>query len=134
VIPSLPGYGFSEPPIRSGNGVFSIADQWSQLMSALGYSRFVAQGGDIGASVSTALGLRHPERLIGIHLNYIPGSYQPHITGPEELGADEKEFLRHRAAWLETEGGYSHVQITKPDTLGPTLNDSPVGLAAWIVD
>lgn len=134
VIPSLPGYGFSEPAPRAGHGVFAIADQWSELMSALGYSRFMAHGGDIGASVSTALGLRHPERLLGIHLNYIPGSYQPHIAGDEELGADEKEFLRCRAAWFEAEGGYSHVQGTKPDTLGPALNDSPVGLAAWIVD
>ena len=134
VIPSLPGYGFSELPTRAGHDVFAIADQWSELMSALGYPRFMAHGGDIGASVSTALGLRHAERLIGIHLNYIPGSYQPHITSPGELGEDEKEFLRYRAAWLEAEGGYSHVQSTKPDTLGPGLNDSPMGLAAWIID
>lgn len=133
VIPSLPGYAFSSPPLRTGVDVFAIADQWSALMSALGYPRFMAHGGDIGAGVSTALGLRHPARLLGIHLNYIPGSYQPQVAD-DDLAPDEKEFLRQRTTWLEAEGGYSHVQSTKPDVLAPGLNDSPVGLAAWIVD
>lgn len=134
VIPSLPGYTFSTPPVLPGTDVFTIADHWAALMSALGYPRFIAHGGDIGAGVSTALGLRHRERLLGIHLNYIPGSYQPHVANPAELAPEEKEFLARRMAWLDAEGGYSHVQSTKPDVLGPALNDSPVGLAAWIVD
>jgi len=134
VIPSLPGYAFSSPTGVAGTNVFTIADQWAALMSALGYSRFIAHGGDIGAGVSTALGLRHRERVVGLHLNYIPGSYQPHLPNPGELTPEENEFLTRRAAWLDAEGGYSHVQSTKPDVLAPALQDSPAGLAAWIID
>jgi microsomal epoxide hydrolase len=134
VIPSLPGFVFSTPPAMLGTNVFTIGEQWSALMTALGYGRFIAHGGDIGAAVSTALGLRHAERLFGLHLHYIPGSYQPHIAAPCELSAEETAYLQRRATWDELEGGYSHVQATKPDVLGPALNDSPVGLAAWILD
>ncbi|HZT03754.1 MAG TPA: epoxide hydrolase [Steroidobacteraceae bacterium] len=134
VIPSLPGYAFSAPPAVPGTDVFTIADRWSALMSALGYRRFMAHGGDIGASVSTALGLKYPERVLGVHLNYIPGSYRPHPAGAEALTPEEQKFLHRRAAWFETEGGYAHVQGTKPDVLAPALNDSPMGLAAWIID
>lgn len=134
IIPSLPGYIFSTPPIRPGTNVFTIADCWAALMAALGHSRFLAHGGDIGAGVTTALGLRHPDRLLGIHLNYIPGSYQPYLADSGELCAEERDYLERRAAWVDAEGGYSHVQSTKPDVLAPALSDSPVGLAAWIVD
>ena len=134
VIPSLPGFAFSSAPTKLGTNVFTIADQWADLMQALDYPRFIAHGGDLGAGVSTALGLRHPDRLIGLHLNYIPGSFQPNIPDPPGLTAEEVAFVRRRVAWLELEGGYSHIQATKPDVVGPALNDSPVGLAAWIVD
>jgi microsomal epoxide hydrolase len=134
VIPSLPGYGFSSAPDSAGTNVFTIADLWAALMSGLGYARFIAHGGDIGAGVCTALGLRHRARVLGLHLNYIPGSYQPHIEDPSGLSEEERQFLASRAAWLEAEGGYSHVQGTKPDVLAPALNDSPVGLAAWVLD
>jgi pimeloyl-ACP methyl ester carboxylesterase len=134
VIPSLPGYAFSPAAAAVGTNVFAIADQWISLMGALGYSRFIAHGGDIGAGVSTALGLRHKDRIIGVHLNYIPGSYEPYLATPSGLSDEEKAFLAARAAWADREGGYSHVQATKPDVLGPSLNDSPVGLAAWIID
>lgn len=134
VIPSLPGYAFSPAPAAVGTNVFAIADQWISLMGALGYSRFIAHGGDIGAGVSTALGLRHKDRIVGVHLNYIPGSYEPYLATPSGLSDEEKAFLAVRAAWADREGGYSHVQATKPDVLGPSLNDSPVGLAAWIID
>src|SRR5215213_5990541 len=76
VVPSLPGFGFSDRPDRPGINLFRVADLWADLMAGLGYARFGAQGGDFGAGVSTALGLRHPDRLVGVHLNYIPGSYQ----------------------------------------------------------
>ena len=92
----------------------------------------MAQGGDFGAGVSTALGLRHPDRLIGIHLNYIPGSSQPADLGG--LSAEEHEFLRGCDEWYQAEGGYAHVQRTTPQTLAFGLNDSPAGLAAWIVE
>jgi pimeloyl-ACP methyl ester carboxylesterase len=134
VIPSLPGYGFSAPPQRLGNSVWVIADAWVELMKTLGYARFVAHGGDIGAGVSTAIALRHPEALEGLHLNYIPGSYEPFVQDSQQLSHEESEYLARRREWADAEGGYAHVQGTKPDTLGPALNDSPVGLAAWIVD
>jgi len=134
VIPSLPGYAFSSAPAQLGTNVFSIAEQWAALMQSLGYDRFIAHGGDLGAGVSTALGLRQASRVLGLHLNFIPGSYQPHLPGAPDLTAAECKFLAQRSAWLEQEGGYSHVQATKPDVLGPALNDSPVGLAAWILD
>jgi pimeloyl-ACP methyl ester carboxylesterase len=134
VIPSLPGFAFSSAPTTLGTNSLTIADQWADLMQALGYPRFMAHGGDLGAGVSTALGLRHGDRLLGIHLNFIPSSFQPKIFDPPGLTEEEVAFMARRAAWLEQEGGYSHVQATKPDVLGPALNDSPVGLAAWIVD
>lgn len=134
VIPSLPGYGFSSAPTSLGMNVFAIADRWSALMAQLGYRQFIAHGGDIGAGVATALGLRHSDSLLGIHLNYIPGSYAPHLSAPAGLSTEENEFFALRSQWMEEEGGYSHVQATKPDVLGAALNDSPLGLAAWLVD
>jgi microsomal epoxide hydrolase len=134
VIPSLPGYGFSAPPTTFGTNVQAIADDWVTLMGALGYPEFIAHGGDIGAGVSTALAQRHPERLRGLHLNFIPGSYRPHVPDPAQLAPEEQSYLSQRAAWLEQEGGYSHLQSTKPDTLAAALNDSPLGLAAWIIE
>jgi pimeloyl-ACP methyl ester carboxylesterase len=107
VIPSLPGYAFSPAPVAVGTNVFAIADQWVSLMEALGYSRFIPHGGDIGAGVSTALGLRHKDRIVGVHLNYIPGSYQPYLATPSDLSDEEKAFLVTRAAWADPEGGYS---------------------------
>ena len=133
VVPSLPGYGFSDPPASLGVDPFFIADLWAKLMTELGYPRFAAQGGDWGASVTTALGLRHPGRLVGLHVNYIPGSFQ--IS--EEAGAfseEERASLARRAEWAEAEGGYAHIQRTRPQSLAYALNDSPVGLAAWIVE
>jgi pimeloyl-ACP methyl ester carboxylesterase len=134
VIPSLPGYGFSPSPQRLGNSVWVIADAWVELMRTLGCARFIAHGGDLGAGVSTAIALRQPEALAGLHLNYIPGSYEPYVEDPQQLSREESEFLARRREWADAEGGYAHVQGTKPDTLGPALNDSPIGLAAWIVD
>jgi len=134
VIPSLPGFIFSPPSGSSGTNVFTTAAQWVELMETLGYPRFLAHGGDLGAGVSTALGLHHGERLLGLHLHYIPGSYAPHMGQASDLSDEERDFLVRRAAWMDQEGGYSHVQATKPDILGPALNDSPIGLAAWIID
>ena len=132
VVPSLPGFGFSDRPDRPGMNLFRIADLWAELMAGLGYARFGAQGGDFGAGVSTALGLRHPDRLVGLHLNYIPGSYQPAEAG--NLTAEERQFRQEVDDWYALEGGYAHVQRTRPQTLALGLNDSPAGLAAWIVE
>jgi pimeloyl-ACP methyl ester carboxylesterase len=135
VIPSLPGYGFSDRPGERGMHPFRIADLWAKLMAGLGYQRFGAQGGDWGSSVATCLGFAHPDTVVGIHLNYIPGSYAPYLgPGARELSAAEQAFLQERERWLQTEGGYGQIQRTKPQTLAYGLNDSPAGLAAWIVE
>ncbi|MFT4112357.1 epoxide hydrolase family protein [Silvibacterium sp.] len=134
VIPSLPGFGFSDRPRRQGMNVFRVAEVWSELMTALGYERFAAQGGDLGAGVTTALGLRHSERLIGIHLNYIPGSYKPYLGDGAVLTEAESQFLSNAARWYDSNGAYAHLQATRPQTPAYALNDSPVGLAAWILE
>lgn len=135
VVPSLPGYGFSDRATEIGMNAFRIAELWVQLMDGLGYRRFGAQGGDWGASVGTCLGLMSPAKLIGLHLNYIPGSFKPYLgPGSRSLSAAETAFLEAQDDWSQTEGGYGHVQATKPQTLAFGLNDSPVGLAAWIIE
>ena len=134
IVPSLPGFGYSDRPDRPGMNVFRIAGLWAELMAELGYTRFAAQGGDFGAGVSTALALRHPDRLLGIHLNYIPGSYRPHLAPGAPLQPIEDEFLKDAARWYEEQGAYAHLQRTQPQTAAYGLNDSPVGLAAWILE
>ena len=133
VVPSLPGYGFSEAPREAGLNTHGIAGLWLQLMRALGYSRFGAQGGDIGAGVSTWLAQRFPENIVGIHLNYIPGSYRPpRGESSPPVTPQEQAYLDTVAAWIDAEGAYAHLQGTKPQTLAYALSDSPVGLAAWM--
>ena len=134
VIPSLPGFGFSDRPQIEGVNSFRVAEIWVQLMQALGYDRFAAQGGDIGAGVSTALGLRHGQHLIGIHLNYIPGSYKPYLAPGAEITAAERQFQVDAARWYDENGAYAHLQATRPQTPAYALNDSPAGLAAWILE
>jgi pimeloyl-ACP methyl ester carboxylesterase len=135
IVPSLPGFGFSDRPAESGMNLFRTAELWKQLMLGLGYQRFAAQGGDFGASVSTLLGFGYPESLVGIHLNFIPGSYRPYLgPGVRGLSELEKQFLADADQWYQAEGGYSHIQRTKPQTLSYGLNDSPAALAAWIVE
>ena len=135
VVPSLPGYGFSDRPAAPGMNAFRIGELWVRLMQGLGYERFGAQGGDWGASVSTAMALAAPEALTGLHLNYIPGSLRPWLgVGTLPLAAVEHRFLEDAERWLETEGAYDHVQRYEPQTLAYALNDSPAGLAAWIVE
>jgi pimeloyl-ACP methyl ester carboxylesterase len=135
VVPSLPGYGFSSRPAQPGMNAFRIAELWVNLMAGLGYNRFAAQGGDWGASVTTCLGLKHSANLFGLHLNYIPGSYKPFLgSGAHALSTTETAFLEAEANWSHVEGGYGHAQATKPQTLAFGLNDSPAGLAAWIIE
>jgi pimeloyl-ACP methyl ester carboxylesterase len=134
VVPSLPGYGFSDRPVRPGMNAFRIAEIWVELMSELGYSKFGVQGGDLGAGVATALGLRHPERILGIHLNFIPGSYRPFLEPGAALTPEETEFLNSIGQWSERHGAYSHLQRTRPQTPAYGLNDSPAALAAWILE
>ncbi|KVV51559.1 multidrug MFS transporter [Burkholderia territorii] len=134
VAPSLPGFAFSPAPAAAGMSAFQVADCWAALMSGLGYRRFGAQGGDLGAGVSIALGARHADVVDGIHLNYLPGNYEPPTDAASPLTEDERAFVTQRAEWVALEGGYAHVHMTKPQTLAVALNDSPAGLAAWIAE
>jgi pimeloyl-ACP methyl ester carboxylesterase len=134
VVPSLPGFGFSTLPSGGGMNAFRIADLWVKLMDQLGYSRFAAQGGDLGAGVSTALGLHHADRILGIHLNFVPGSYRPCLEPGTRLEPAEEQFLADASCWSEENGAYAHIQRTRPQTAAYALNDSPVGLAAWILE
>ena len=134
VIPSMPGFGFSGKITTPGCNVIFIADLWYQLMQEMGYSKFGVQGGDFGAGVSTAMALKYPEHVLGMHLNYIPGNYEPVLEEGEELTETEKAYLQSEDEWYSREGGYSLQQRTKPLTLAYGLNDSPVGLCAWIVE
>ena len=134
IVPSLPGFGYSDRPSNPGMNLFRIADLWAALMSELGYDRFAAQGGDFGAGVTTALALRHPNRLLGIHLNYIPGSYRPYLAPDAPLEPAEEQFLKDAARWYDERGAYAHLQRTQPQTASYGLNDSPAALAAWILD
>ena len=135
VAPSMPGYGFSGHPVERGMDVLSVGDVMAKLMTeGLGYQRFGAQGGDWGASVTAKLGLSYPDNVIGIHTTSVVRPTPYLGPGSRELTEAEKGLLKQREDWLAAEGGYSHIQGTKPQTLSYGLNDSPVGLAAWILE
>ena len=135
VLPSMPGYGFSGPSRQRGMSVDSVAEVVAGLMDRLGYDRYAAQGGDWGSGVSSWLARDYPERIIGIHLNMVGGGPPRGMENPEE-GIPEWELKRHkeRAAWWQGENAYGNIQGSKPLTLAYGLNDSPAGLAAWVVE
>jgi pimeloyl-ACP methyl ester carboxylesterase len=134
IIPSMPGYGFSQKITQPGCNVSFIADLWHKLMLELGYDKYGAQGGDFGAGVSTALAMKYSDHVTGLHLNYIPGNYVPVLGENEEFTKEENDYLDSEEQWYSREGGYSLEQNTKPLTLSYGLNDSPMGLCAWIVE
>ena len=134
VIPSIPGFGFSGKPNEAGCNSAFVADLWHQLMTTLGYNRYGAQGGDIGSGISTWLALKYPSHLIGLHLNYISGSYKPYLKEGEQLTEEVIAFQQTGAEWSAREGAYAHLHATKPLTAAYGLNDSPVGLCAWIIE
>ncbi len=134
IIPSIPGFGFSQKINIPGCNLWFIGELWSKLVKKLGYEKVLAQGGDFGAGISTALAVRHPENILGLHLNYIEGSYFPFLPPPEKLTEEEIQFQKYAEDWSARAGAYSHQQRTKPLTLAYGLNDSPVGLCAWIVE
>jgi pimeloyl-ACP methyl ester carboxylesterase len=134
VIPSLPGYGWSGKPAVTGWNIEKIAQAWIELMDRLGYEHWVAQGGDWGALVSSAIGrLADPATLIGIHINWALAdpAKLTELGGPTE---EEQRYLTRLQRSSEAEGGYAIEQATKPQTVGYGLTDSPVGQLAWIVE
>ena len=132
VCPSLPGYGFSGKPAVTGWGVEKIADAWAVLMARLGYDRYVAQGGDWGALVTTNIGPRDPQHCAAIHLNMVVATPDPETLG--NLTPSEQKALEAMAYYRDWDSGYSKQQSTRPQTLGYGLVDSPVGQMAWIFE
>jgi pimeloyl-ACP methyl ester carboxylesterase len=132
VLPSVPGYGFSAEPTELGWYAGRVAQAWGQLMPRLGYTRYVAQGGDVGAAVTDAMGRQAPDGLIGIHTNlFVPG-----LAGgsfPKET-EEERAAVEAGASFRATGFGYFLEQTTRPQTIGYALLDSPVALAAWMLD
>jgi len=134
VIPSIPGYGFSAAPTDAGWDVPRVARAWAELMSRLGYDRYVAQGGDWGKVISLRLAQADPEHVLGVHLNML-------VTFPPDTpdafdGLDQRDLGRlQRAGWFQQDGlGWAKIQSTRPQTLAYGLTDSPAGQLAWIVE
>jgi len=126
IVPSIPGFGFSDRQSMSSS---AVADLWAKLMRELGYEQFMAAGGDIGSNVTKALAVKYPERVQAIHLTDVG-----YPTGQEEnMSEAEQAFAGFIQGWWFSEGAYAMVQMTKPQSLAFGLNDSPAGLAAWII-
>jgi pimeloyl-ACP methyl ester carboxylesterase len=134
IIPSIPGYGFSDIPAETGMNTKRIAGLFATLMTKeLGYEKFLSHGGDWGGGITEQLALYHEDSLLGIHLTDIP--FQHALTPlPDDATGAEKKYIKNTTVWQQKEGAYSMIQSTKPQTLAYGLNDSPVGLAAWIIE
>jgi pimeloyl-ACP methyl ester carboxylesterase len=136
VVPSLPGYGFSTPLRKTGGNFWRTSGLWVELMERLGYSRFLAHGADWGALVTADLGHRYPERLLGAHFTMtLPlDLFSGGLPAAEDYDPDEAAIAARLQHFFTVEAAYSALQSTKPQTLATALNDSPVGLASWIVE
>jgi pimeloyl-ACP methyl ester carboxylesterase len=135
IVPSVPGYGFSDRPRERGVGGAQTANLFAKLMKdVLGYRRFAAHGGDIGSGVTEAMAGISPGSLVGIHLTDVPYWHIMFGVSPEELSEVERGYLQRGQEWGMREGAYAYLQSTKPQTPAHALNDSPAGLAAWIVE
>jgi pimeloyl-ACP methyl ester carboxylesterase len=132
VCPSLPGFGFSGKPTEPGWEPARVARAWAVLMSRLGYQRFGAQGGDWGSAVTISLAQQQPDRLVGIHLNYVPVAGD--VSTVDDLTDFERQSLADIRQHLEWGAGYALLQATRPQTVGYGLVDSPVGQCAWIAE
>lgn len=131
VVPSLPGYGFSGPTAVRGVTVARIATIFATLMHDLGYQRFAAQGGDWGLYITATLARSYVDKIIGLHLDMQPARG---VLSQEATTDAERRWYERRTQWIWNESGYSHIQETRPQTLAYGLNDSPVGLAGWLVE
>jgi epoxide hydrolase len=134
VIPTIPGYGFSGPTGQTGWNFPRIANAWAELMRRLGYDRYAAQGGDVGALISLALAGLHPERVAGVHVNFLitpPPDDRSQLAG---LSESEQARLGRMSRFVADLSGYMKLQSTRPQTLAYGLTDSPVGQLAWVVE
>jgi len=131
VLPSLPGYGFSGEPAELGWNVGRVAQAWAELMRRLGYTRYAAQGGDVGAAVTDAMGRQAPKGLLGIHMNLLVTV----LAGPQPAESEQERAAADQLATFRESGfGYFLEMATRPQTIGYALLDSPVALAAWLLD
>lgn len=134
VVPSIPGYGFSDRPKEKGMDTQRIADLFARLMTdELGYKKFAAHGGDWGSSITEQLALNHADSLVGIHMTDVPYHHLFAVQS-KDLSDAERQYLEAGKKWQREEGAYAMIQATRPQTLAYGLNDSPAGLAAWIVE
>jgi pimeloyl-ACP methyl ester carboxylesterase len=134
IVPSLPGFGFSDRPKTRGYRVADWDRIWAKLMTDdLGYSRFGAAGGDTGSPVAQLLALNHPDSVVGIHLTDV-GWFKTNLNNTAGLSEEEQHYLGVVQGWFFQEGAYVMIQSTKPQTLAYGLNDSPIGLASWILE
>jgi len=134
VIPSLPGFGFSGKPMERGYGPERMSDILAALMERLGYDRYGAQGGDWGAIISRSLAGNYPDHVIGLHSNFILGGPAPGVDPAAGVSPEEMAMREERTEAFAEGSAYQEIQGTKPQTLAYGLNDSPAGLAAWIVE
>jgi pimeloyl-ACP methyl ester carboxylesterase len=132
VVPDMPGFGYSDAPTGPPLDSIAVAGLWARLMSTLGYQRFGAAGGDVGSHVSRYLALDHPDRVVAVHR--MDAGITAHAGVPADLAPEERDWLARGAAWNISEGAYAAMHRTKPQTAAFGLGDSPVGLAAWIVE
>ena len=132
VIPTIPGYGFSDKPTETGWGTDRIAAAWSVLMARLGHDRYFAQGGDWGAVIAASIGAHDPEHCIGVHTNMAVVAPTPEMLA--EPTEQEQDAIAAQKFYQDWDSGYSRQQSTRPQTLGYGLVDSPAGQAAWIVE
>jgi pimeloyl-ACP methyl ester carboxylesterase len=132
IVPEMPGFGWSDAPLAGPLNSIEVAGLWAQLMTALGYETFATAGGDIGSHVSRFLCLESPDRVIASHR--IDAGMPRYGGDPADLTPEERAWLTEGAAWIAAEGAYASMHRTKPQTIATALTDSPMGLAAWIVE
>jgi len=134
VAPSLPGFGFSGKPTVTGYNPERMAHTLAALMDRLGYDRYGAQGGDWGAIINRILAFHYPQRVLGLHSNFVLASPPTDAEVQSRVPANDLALREARQAYMADEVGYQQIQGTKPQSLGVALNDSPAGLASWIVE
>jgi pimeloyl-ACP methyl ester carboxylesterase len=133
IAPSLPGFAFSSPLTTEGMFFNPTADLWVRLMARLGHQRFAAQGGDIGSFVAARLGHKYAGNVIGVHL-HLAGAAMPPMIMPEDYAPEEREWGDKFSRFMTEGNGYMQIQRTRPQTIGFAMHDSPVGLAAWLIE